>query len=104
MPHRKKAIPGTVQFNKLIYELPEKREKIKTQIEFNHDLLESKKRINYKNEFDRLPGAYKLSGLEANTKSIMKELQKKAKQSLKGEPPHRMYSTKFLINILFYNI
>ena len=31
MPCKKKqAIPGTVQFNKLINELPEKREKIKT--------------------------------------------------------------------------
>ena len=95
MPYKKKASPGTVQFNKLIFELPEKREKIKTQIQFRHDLLESQKRTNYKNEFDRLQGAKKPPGLEANTKSIMKELQKKAKQSLKGEPYHRIYSTKF---------
>ena len=27
MPYKKKAIPGTVQYNKLIAELPEKREK-----------------------------------------------------------------------------
>ena len=30
MPYKKKAIPGTVQFNKVIAELTEKREKIKT--------------------------------------------------------------------------
>ena len=92
---KKQANPGTVQFNKLIAELPEKREKIKAQIEFRNDILESQKRINYKNEFDRLQGAKKISGLDANTKTRMKELQNKAKQSLNGTPSHRIYSTKF---------
>ena len=60
MPYKKKqSIPGIVQFNKLIAGLPEKREKIKTQIEFINLILESQKRINYKNEFDRLQGAKK---------------------------------------------
>ena len=95
MPYKKKANPCTVQFNKFIAELPEKLQKIKAQVQFRHDLLEPQKRINYKNEFDRLQGAKKLPGLDANTKSRMKELQKKAKQSLKGEPSHRIYSTKF---------
>ena len=57
MPYKKKANPGTVQFNNLIAELPEQREKVKTHIQFRHDLLESQKRVNYKNEFDRLQGA-----------------------------------------------
>ena len=35
----------------------------------------------------------KLSGLDPNVKSRMQELQKKARQSLKGDT-HRMYSTK----------
>ena len=95
MPYKKKANPGTVQFNKLIAELPEQREKVKAQVQFRHDLLESQKRVNYKNEFDRLQGAKKIAGLDDNAKSRMKELQKKAKQSLKGEPSHRIYSTKF---------
>ena len=96
MPYKKKQpIPGSVQFNKLIAELPEKRQKIKAQIEFRNDILESQKRVNYKSEFDRLQGAKKLPGLDANAKSRMKELQKKAKQSLNGAPPHRIYSTKF---------
>ena len=92
---KKQATPGTVQYNKLIAELPEKKEKIKAQIEFRNDILESQKRVNYKNEFDRLQGAKKLSGLDANAKTRMKELQKKAKQSLNGSPAHRIYSTKF---------
>jgi hypothetical protein len=92
---KKQATPGTVQFNKLIAELPEKRENIKAQIEFRHDLLETQKRVNYKNEFDRLQGAKKLPGLDAKTKSRMQELQKKARQSLNGEPSHRIYSAKF---------
>jgi len=96
MPYKKKqAIPGSIQFNKLIAELPEKREKIKAQVQFRHDLLESQKRVNYQNEFDRLQGAKKLAGLDQHAKSRMQELQKKARQSLKGEPSHRIYSTKF---------
>ena len=94
MANKKKVTPGTVQYNKLIAELPAKREKIKAQIEFRHELLESQKRVNYKNEFDRLQGAKKLPGLDAHAKSRMKELQKKARQSLNGgEPSHRIYST-----------
>ena len=96
MPYKKKAItPGTVQYNKLISELPEKREKIKAQVQFRHDLLESQKRINYKNEFDRLQGAKKIIGLDPQVKLRMKSLQHKSRQSLTGEPSHRIYSTKF---------
>ena len=92
---RRQAIPGTGQFNKLISEPPEKREKIKAQVEFRNNILESQKRVNYQNELDRLQGAKKLPGLDANVKSRMKELQKKAKQSLNGSPSHRIYSSKF---------
>ena len=93
---KKQATPGTVQYNKLIAELPEKREKIKAQIEFRNDILESQKRVNYKNEFDRLQGAKKIIGLDPQVKSRMQELQKKTRQSLNGgEPSHRIYSTKF---------
>ena len=99
MPCKKKANPGTVQFDKFIAELPEQREKVKAQVQFRHDLLESQKRVDYKNEFDRLQGAKKLPGLDANTKTRMKELQKKAKQSLNGTPSHRICSTKFVIKI-----
>ena len=97
MANKKKqaATPGTVQYNKLIAELPEKREKIKAQIEFRNDVIESQKRVNYKNEFDRLQGSKKIIGLDPQVKSRMKELQKKAKQSLNGSPAHRIYSTKF---------
>ena len=95
MPYKKKTIPGTVQFNKLIAELLEKREKIKAQVQFRHDLSEPKRRINYKNEFDRFQGAKKLPGLDANTKSRMKELQKKARHSLNGEPSQRIYFSNF---------
>ena len=92
---KKQATPGTVQYNKLIAELPEKREKIKAQIEFRNDVIESQKRVNYKNEFDRLQGSKKIIGLDPQVKTRMKELQKKAKQSLNGIPSHRIYSTKF---------
>ena len=58
-------------------------------------MLESQKRVNYKNGFDRLQGAKQLPGLDANTKTRMNELQKEAKQSLNGTPPHIIYSNKF---------
>ena len=67
----------SLMINKLIAEQPQKREKIKAQVQFRHDLLESQKRVNYNNEFDRLQGAKKLPGLDANTKPRMKELRKK---------------------------
>ena len=71
-------------------------------VQFRHDLLESQKRVNYNNEFDRLQGAKKLTALDTNAKTIMKELQKKARQSLNGgEPSHRIYSAKFQFK---YNI
>ena len=60
MPYKKKQpIPGSVQFNKLIAELPEKKEKVQAQIEFRNNIIEPQKRINYKNEFERLQGAKK---------------------------------------------
>ena len=40
---KKQPIPDSFQFNKLVAELPEKREKIKAQIQFRHDLLEPHK-------------------------------------------------------------
>jgi len=96
MPYKKQATPGTVQYNKLISELPEKREKIKAQVQYRHDLLESQKRVTYQSEFDRLQGAKKLAALDTNAKTRMKELQKKARQSLNsGGDTHRIYSTKF---------
>ena len=94
MPYKKKqAVPGTVQFNKLIAELPEKREKIKAQIGFRNNILEPQKIINHKNKFDRLQGAKKLIGLDANAKSS-KNIRKTTKQSLNGSSSHRIYSTK----------
>ena len=44
------------QFHKLAAGIQEKQN-IKAQVQFRHDLLESQKRINYQNEFDRLQGA-----------------------------------------------
>ena len=42
MPYKKNATPGSIQFNKLIDQLPEKREKIKAQIEFKNDFRTTK--------------------------------------------------------------
>ena len=56
---KKKLNSASSQANKLINELPERREKLKTQVQFRHNVLESQKRINYQNEFDRLQGAKK---------------------------------------------
>ena len=101
MANKKKVTPGTVQYNKLIAELFEKREKIKAQIEFRHDLLESQTIINYKSEFDRLQGAKKTIGLDPQFKSRMQELQKKARQSLNGGEPSTHLFNEILI---YYNI
>ena len=70
MANTKKAATGSVQFNTLIDKLPEKR-KIKAQVQFRHDLLESQRRVNYQSEFDRLQGSKKLSGLDPHVKGRM---------------------------------
>ena len=80
--------------NKLMAEMKKKRENIVSSVQFRNEILESQKRINYQKEFDRLQGAKKLSALDPNVKSRMQELQKKARQSLKGDT-HIIYSTKF---------
>ena len=59
MAVKKKLNPTSIQTNKLIAELPEKRERIKAQIGFRNNMLEPQKIINHKNEFDRLQGAKK---------------------------------------------
>ena len=99
MAIKKKLNPTSIQTNKSIVGLSEKCEKIGAQVEFRHDLLESQKRVNYKNGFDRLQGAKKLSGLDAHVKFRMKCLQSMARKSLKGDgDTHRTYSTKLLIH------
>ena len=95
MAIKKKLNATSIQTNGSINELPEKREKIRAQVEFRHDLLESQKRVNYQNGFDRLQGAKKLTALDTNAKTRMKELQKKARKTLNATPSHRIYSTKF---------
>ena len=83
MPYKKKATPGTVQFNKLIAELPEKREKIKAHIEFRHELLESQKRVNYKNEFDRLQGAKETTRIGCQRTTKNERITKEGKAIIK---------------------
>ena len=63
MLYKKKATPGTAQFNKSLAKLPEK----KAQVQFRHDILESQRRVNYQNEFDRLQGSNKIPGLDTKT-------------------------------------
>ena len=102
MTNKKKANPKALMpkgyeiDNKLMDEMKKKRANIVSSVQFRNDILESQKRINYQNEFDRLQGSKKISGLDPNVKSRMQELQKKARQSLKGDTDtHRIYSTKF---------
>ena len=98
---KKKLNPTSIQTNKLIAELSEKRQKIRAQVEFRHGLLESQKRVNHKSDFDRLQGAKKLSGLDAHVKSRMKGLQSMAHKSLKGGGgTHRIYYT----TLIYYNL
>ena len=72
MTFKKKALPGSIAFNKLADGLPEKREKLKAQIQFRQEVMGSQKRVNYQNEFDRLRGAKALPGLNQNVKNRMK--------------------------------
>ena len=57
MANKKKLNSASTHANKSIAELPERREKLKTQVQFRHDVSESQKRVYNQNEFDRLQGA-----------------------------------------------
>ena len=94
MANKQKLNLASTQANKLIAELPERREKLKAQVQFIHDILESQKRVNYQNELDRLQGAKQLPALQPNVKSRMKDLQTMARKPLKGET-HDIYRSKF---------
>ena len=98
----KKLNLASIPANKLIAELPGKRQHIKKH-KFNLDtIFYNLKNVlrNCQNEFDRLQGAKRLTALHPNATSRMKELQNKARQPLKGETPN-IYRTK-LINCMVY--
>lgn len=76
MPCKKKATPGSIQFNKLIDQLPEK-EIILKHNEFKNDFLEPQTRSNYKNEFDRLQGSKnRLDWMETQNQECKKNKRK----------------------------
>ena len=100
MANKRKLNLASTQVNKLIAELPGRREKIKAQVQFRTGMLEFKCG-KYRNEFDRLQGAKRLTGLHSNVKSRMKGRQRnKTRRSLNGEPAHAIYKTKFEHEIL----
>ena len=86
-------IPGSIQANKLIAELPEKRQKIKASIQFRNDLLEAQKKVNYQSEFGRLQGSKRLSAVDPAIKTKMKTLKHLANESLKTQT-HAIYKIK----------
>ena len=94
MANQRKLNLAPTQANKSIAELPERRERLKTQVQFRHGILESQKLVNYHNEFDRLQGAKKPPASQPNMKSRMKGLQTMDRKSLKGET-HNIYRSKF---------
>ena len=57
--------------------------------------FQNPKNVNYQNEFDRLQGAKRLTGLHPDVKSRMKAFQQKAGISLDGGPAHASYKAKF---------
>ena len=95
MANKNELNSASTQANKLIAELPERREKIKAQVQFRTEILKSQKRVSYQKEFDRLQGAKRLTGLHPNVKCRMEELQQKARRSLNGEPARAIWKTKF---------
>ena len=68
MTNKKKLNLASTQANNSIAEIPERREKIKAQVQFRNQLLEFQKRFSYQNEFDRLQGAKKINSITARCK------------------------------------
>ena len=65
---KKHLKPGSIQSNKFISDLPEKRLKIEASIAFRNNALESAKRTNYQLEYDRLHGLKDLNHSLIRTK------------------------------------
>ena len=93
MANKKTLNLGSTQANKIIAELPEKREKIKAHVQFRNELLESQKRVHHQNECDRLQGAKRIIKLQPSVKSRMKELQQK-ESDIHSKQTHAIYETK----------
>ena len=94
MANKKELNLASTQAKQMIGELPERREKLQAQVQCPTGKSESQKRVNYQNEFDRLQGAERLTGLHPNVTSRMKELQQEARRSLNVGPAHAIYKTK----------
>ena len=60
MANTKKLHVASALANKFIAGLLERREEIKTQVQFRKEVLKFQKRVYYQNEFDRLQGATRL--------------------------------------------
>ena len=86
----------------MIAGLPERRQITTTQVQFRNELWEFQKRVNYQIDFDRLQGSKRLTALQPDAKSRMKERQQKTRCSLNGEPAHAIYKTRFCIYLLIY--
>ena len=54
--------------NNLMSEMINKRATIASSVQFRNDILESQKRVNYQNEFDRLQSAKRIIGLQPHVK------------------------------------
>ena len=97
MANKKKTSPlalvGYEIDNKIMSEI--KKATIASSIQFRNDIFESQNRINYQNEsiYYKVLNDY-VAALHPNAKAQMKELQNKARQSLKGET-HNIYRTTF---------
>ena len=66
MANNKKPYLASIQANRLIAELPAKRQKIAAQVQFRKEILYAQKRVNYQSEYDKLQGAKLMSALHPN--------------------------------------
>ena len=91
---RRTLNPSSLQVNKLIAELPERRERITASVKYRDDLVKHQERSNYINEYDRLKGEIerrRVRGLQSvKLKNRQSDLKTLAKQSL-NEPIHDIY-------------
>ena len=84
--------------NKSMSEMKKKQASVASSVQFRNEVLESQKRVNYQNEFDRLQGAKRLTALHPNVKYRMIDIQHKARQSLKCDS-HAIYKFKLICNM-----
>ena len=89
----KALVPKGYEIDDELSEMKKIKASVASSVQFRNGILESQKRVNYQNEFDRVQAAKRISALHPNVKERMNYIQQKARASPHTQN-HVMYKPK----------